>query len=104
MVYEMGISPMEAIVAATRNGAEALGLEHIIGTIEAGKDADLVLVEGAPLSDLGALRRVNRVFKEGKLVVDRGYLVSDEEAVDQSGNLPGRGGRIFYDQAFRQPR
>ena len=104
MVNEMGISPMEAIVAATHNSAEGLGLEYLIGTIEVGKEADLLLVEGDPLSDLGALRRVNRVFRAGKLVVDRGYLVSDEEAVDQSGHIPVRGGQIFYDQAFRPPR
>ena len=104
MVKEMGISPMEAIVAATRNGAEGLGLDSLIGTIEPEKEADLLLVDGDPLSDLGALRRVNRVYRSGKLVVDRGYLVSDEEAVDRSANIPKQGGRISYDQAFRPRR
>ena len=104
MVNEMGISPMEGIVAATRNGAEGLGLDYLIGTIEPGKEADLLLVEGDPLADLGALRQVNRVYLAGKLVVDKGYLASDEEATDQTAHIPVRGGRIFYDQAFRPPR
>jgi len=104
MVKEMRISPMEAIVAATRNGAEGLGLDSLIGTVEPEKEADLLLVDGDPLSDVGALRRVNRVYQSGKLVVDRGYLVSDEEAVDRSANIPKQGGRISYDQAFRPRR
>lgn len=74
-VEKVGLTPMEAIVAATRSAATALGLEDEIGTVELGKVADLLLVEGDPLTDIGALRRVNRVFRAGRPVVERGRLL-----------------------------
>jgi imidazolonepropionase-like amidohydrolase len=52
---ELGASPMEAIVAATRNGALILGKEDILGTIEEGKLADIQVVSGNPLKSLDAL-------------------------------------------------
>jgi imidazolonepropionase-like amidohydrolase len=62
-----GLSPMEAIVAATRNGAELIDMEDQIGTIEAGKLADLIVVDGNPLEDLLDLSKVELVFKGGTL-------------------------------------
>lgn len=62
---ELGMSPMEAIVSATRRGAELLGMEDEFGTIEAGKLADVIVVDGNPLEDIWALRDVDLVFKEG---------------------------------------
>lgn len=62
---ELGMTPMEAIVSATRRGAELLGLEDEFGTIEAGKLADVIVVDGNPLEDIWALRDVVLVFKEG---------------------------------------
>ncbi len=59
------MAPMDAIIAATRNGAEALGLEDQLGTIEEGKLADVIVVAGNPLADLSALKRVNVVIKGG---------------------------------------
>lgn len=50
-----GLSPMEAIVAATRNTAQALGIGDRLGTLEPGKKADLVIVEGDPLSNVSCL-------------------------------------------------
>ncbi len=64
MVKE-GMTPMDAIIAATRNGAEALGLEDELGTIEEGKIADVIVVAGNPLADLEALKRVFAVIKGG---------------------------------------
>lgn len=64
-MVEEGMSPMDAVIAATRNGAEALGLLDELGTIEAGKLADVIVVSGNPLADLDALRRVHVVIKGG---------------------------------------
>ncbi|MDZ4729691.1 MAG: amidohydrolase family protein [Xanthomonadales bacterium] len=64
-MVEEGMAPMAAIIAATRNGAEALGMEDQLGTIEEGKLADVIVVAGNPLADLGALKRVYVVIKGG---------------------------------------
>ncbi|HBY95907.1 MAG: amidohydrolase family protein [Ardenticatenaceae bacterium] len=60
-----GVSPFEAIIAATKRAAEACGLEAHIGTLEPGKWADIIGVPGNPLDDITALRRVNLVIKAG---------------------------------------
>jgi imidazolonepropionase-like amidohydrolase len=58
---------MAAILAATRNAARLLGLDDQIGTVETGKRADLVLVEGDPVADLRCLERVRVVVKAGAI-------------------------------------
>lgn len=63
-----GLTPMEALLSATRNPARALGLENEIGTIEVGKVADLAAVHGDPSVDIGALSRVEAVFQAGKRI------------------------------------
>jgi imidazolonepropionase-like amidohydrolase len=62
---ELGLSRDDALVAATRGAAEMLGLEKEIGTVEVGKRADLVVVDGDPSRDLEALRRVRWTFHDG---------------------------------------
>ncbi len=64
-MVEQGMTPMGAIIAATRNGAEALGLEDELGTIEEGKLADVIVVTGNPLADISALKNVYAVIKGG---------------------------------------
>jgi imidazolonepropionase-like amidohydrolase len=59
--------PMDAIVSATSLSAESMGLGSVIGTIAPGFEADLIAVEGNPLEDIGALRRVVFVMKGGKV-------------------------------------
>jgi imidazolonepropionase-like amidohydrolase len=69
-----GLTPMQALQAATSRAAECLGLEGEIGTIEKGKWADLVLVDGDPLKDIRVLQdaqRIKRVLKGGATVVTR---------------------------------
>ena len=69
------MTPMQALQAATSRAAECLGLEQDIGTIEKGKWADLLLVEGDPLQDVRVLqdvRRIKRVIKGGVTVTARG--------------------------------
>jgi imidazolonepropionase-like amidohydrolase len=59
--------PMDAIVSATSVSADSLGLGREIGTVAAGFKADLVAVDGNPLEDITAVRRVVLVMKDGKL-------------------------------------
>jgi imidazolonepropionase-like amidohydrolase len=60
-----GMTPMQAIQSATRNASELLGMSDQIGTVEAGKLADIVAVPGNPLSDITAMERVSFVMKDG---------------------------------------
>jgi imidazolonepropionase-like amidohydrolase len=69
-----GLSPMEIIVAATRNGAEALGMEDELGTLEANKLADLVILNANPLTDIANLNQITQVMVRGNLI-DRDPLV-----------------------------
>ena len=62
-----GQLPMEAIVDMTSAAAESMGLEHLIGAVAAGLEADLVAVDGDPLTDPSALTRVRFVMKGGKI-------------------------------------
>jgi imidazolonepropionase-like amidohydrolase len=72
-LVELGMTPSQAIVAATRNGAIASRRLADLGTIEPGKIADLVVLTADPLADIGNLRKVSMVFKDGR-VVDRARL------------------------------
>jgi imidazolonepropionase-like amidohydrolase len=62
---EAGMPPLEAIRAATLNAAELLGQTINLGSLEAGKFADLVAVEGDPLQDITTLQRIRFVMKQG---------------------------------------
>lgn len=65
LLVEAGFTPVEAIRIATRNGALYLGELDRIGTLEVGKQADMVLLDGNPIRDISHIRRVVTVFKEG---------------------------------------
>ena len=65
---EGGDKPMEAILSGTSVAAESLGLGGRIGTVAPGFEADLVAVEGSPMDDLTAFRRVAFVMKGGRVV------------------------------------
>jgi imidazolonepropionase-like amidohydrolase len=71
LLVEAGMTPTEAIVSATVRAAELLGLENEIGTLEAGKAGDLIVVAGDPTKDVGVLMEVNVVVKAGKVVKGR---------------------------------
>ena len=60
-----GISEMETLIAATRNAADMLGLLDILGTVEEGKLADLVVVTENPLDNISNIRKVHMVIKDG---------------------------------------
>jgi imidazolonepropionase-like amidohydrolase len=66
LLVEAGFTPLEAIRIGTENGARFLGRERDIGTIAAGKRADLVLVRGDPAAHIGDIENVAVVFKDGR--------------------------------------
>ncbi len=70
----LGMSPMEAIVAATASAARLLGIEHLVGTIEVGKQADLLIVDGNPLKKISLLQDRDRIVG----VIQAGRFVSGE--------------------------
>lgn len=65
LLVEAGFTPLEAIQIGTSNGARFLGRDARIGTLAAGKQADLVIVSGDPSSNIADVRNVDLVFKQG---------------------------------------
>ncbi len=65
LLVEGGFTPVEAIRIATSNGARFLGEANHFGTVEAGKQADLVVLDGNPAAHIADIRRVRLVFKDG---------------------------------------
>jgi imidazolonepropionase-like amidohydrolase len=65
-LIQLGLTPAQAIQAATRNGAEILGQSQSFGTVESGKYADLVVLAADPLADVAALDAPELVFKSGQ--------------------------------------
>jgi imidazolonepropionase-like amidohydrolase len=70
----VGYTPKEAIIAATRTSAEILGMEDKLGTVETGKLADLIVVEGRPDENLDDLAKVRTVIVDGRVVLRDGRL------------------------------
>ena len=64
-MVECGMNPMDVIVAITRSAAELLDIEDRVGTLQPGRKADIVVVGGNPLEDIGQLANVQMVFKSG---------------------------------------
>jgi imidazolonepropionase-like amidohydrolase len=65
---------MDAIIAATRTAAEAIGVADRVGTIEEGKIADIILIEGCPLDNIDLLHdedKIRMVMKEGKIIITK---------------------------------
>ena len=70
LMRDIGMSPADVLVATTKTAAELMGLERELGTIEAGKRADLVVVAGDPFEFRDLSSRIERVYKDGELVVE----------------------------------
>jgi imidazolonepropionase-like amidohydrolase len=75
LMVKYGMSEMESIVSSTKNTSGAMGIEHEVGTIEKGKQADMIIIDGDPLKDIRILQdktRIRKVMKGGQIVVSRG--------------------------------
>jgi len=75
LMVRWGMTPLQAIQAGTLNGATLLGLEQTLGTVAAGKLADLVAVRGDPLRDITVLEHVDFVMKAGAVFKQDGRVV-----------------------------
>jgi imidazolonepropionase-like amidohydrolase len=71
LLHRAGLSPMDVIKSATSVAAKSIGMENKVGIVKAGMLADLVYVDGDPLTDISALDQVAAVVLNGRLVVDR---------------------------------
>jgi imidazolonepropionase-like amidohydrolase len=71
---DAGLTPAEALRAATLHAAEALGVAADLGSVEPGKLADLLVVEGDPLRDVRDLRRLRLVIQNGEVYTLRELL------------------------------
>jgi hypothetical protein len=84
MLTEIGLTPMQAIQSATSWGTEAWGKLNEVGTIEAGKRADLVVLNRNPLDDITATTDISQII-QGGAVVDRQALANWREVVPKPG-------------------
>jgi imidazolonepropionase-like amidohydrolase len=65
LLVEAGIPPLEVIKIATRNGAEALGIEENVGTVESGKQADMIILSDNPIDDISNTMKIEAVINNG---------------------------------------
>ena len=72
MVTKGGMSPRDALIAATKGGPDLMGLSNETGTLDPGKSADLIAVDGDPLVDPSAVQRVDYVMVEGRPIPMKG--------------------------------
>jgi imidazolonepropionase-like amidohydrolase len=68
LLVEAGIPPLEVIKIATRNGAQALGIERNVGTIEPGKQADMIILSDNPIDDINNTKKIEAVINNGQLM------------------------------------
>lgn len=85
-LQDVGASPMDILIAATRNGAQAFGLGNELGTVEEGKIADLLVLDADPLSDIANMKKINMVIKDGQ-IIDRDSLPT-VKVLNYDPNLP----------------
>ncbi len=72
LLVEIGMTPAQALLAATRNAADLLGVLDLGGTLEPGKWADIIAVRGNPLDDVEILKNVGFVMKDGVIYKEDG--------------------------------
>lgn len=74
LMHKIGMTPMDTIVATTKKAAECMGWDDKLGTLEAGKLADIILVKTDPLKDIRSMENVDNiplVIKDGRIVKDK---------------------------------
>jgi imidazolonepropionase-like amidohydrolase len=98
MLGQGGLTPLEALRAATITGAWYIGMDKDIGSLEPGKLADLAVLDQNPLEDIRNSRSVSQVMVNGRLY--------DAETMNQIGNHPKKRGQFFWEKpapAFGAP-
>jgi len=90
MLQKGGMTPHEALRCATINGAQYLGLDHDLGSIEPGKLADLVVLDKNPLENIRNSDSVHYVMINGRLY--------DADTMDQIGNHPKKRGKFYWEE------
>jgi imidazolonepropionase-like amidohydrolase len=68
LLVQAGITPLDVIKIATRNGAEALGILKKVGTIENGKEADMIILAANPIDNISNTKKIEAIINDGKLV------------------------------------
>jgi imidazolonepropionase-like amidohydrolase len=68
ILIEAGIPPLEVIKIATKNGAQALGIEEDVGTIEPGKQADMIILSDNPVDEISNTKKIEAVINNGQLI------------------------------------
>jgi len=91
LLHRAGLTPMELVTSATSVAAKSIGMDDKLGTIKPGKLADLIYLDGDPLTDVEAFGRVNSVVLNGQLVVDKRF---DDMSIDGLAPIPD--GTLFY--------
>jgi imidazolonepropionase-like amidohydrolase len=69
LLVEAGIPPLEVIKIATRNGAQALGIEKDVGTIEPGKEADMIILSDNPVDSISNIKKIEAVINNGRFIM-----------------------------------
>jgi imidazolonepropionase-like amidohydrolase len=75
LMVQAGMTPMDAIIAATGSAADLIGDPEDIGSVRPGRYADIVAVDGDPLADIAQLQRVQFVMKGGTIYKQNGQIV-----------------------------
>jgi imidazolonepropionase-like amidohydrolase len=83
-MVEFGVEPIEAIKISTKNASELLRMDHLVGTLEPGKEADLLVVDGDPLQDMAVLTQVEKL----SLVMQAGRACSGPMAKQFPAEVP----------------
>ncbi|MGB2867684.1 MAG: amidohydrolase family protein [Bacteroidota bacterium] len=90
MIAQGGATPLEALRCATLYGAQYLGLDHDLGSLEPGKLADLIVMEKNPLENIRNSESIRYVMKNGRLY--------DGDTMDESGNHPKKRGKFWWEE------
>ncbi len=98
-LVELGMTPAQAIVSATKNGAIACKALNEFGTIEKGKIADLLVLDADPLADIKNIRKLKTIMRDGRIVDGGG--AADEPAVLQRTDRAEAEGAGHHDRRRR---
>jgi imidazolonepropionase-like amidohydrolase len=96
-----GLSPLEVLQMTTLNAAEFLRREATMGTVEAGKNADLVLLDANPIDDVANLQKISAVIARGKYFSRTSLDTIKNDVAEALNNQPARSLNTVLDSAHR---